>query len=64
MAWPTVTVSPSATLYVSSTPGPGARTSMVTLSVSICAMISSASTVCPGDFNNAAIAPSVMESPI
>jgi hypothetical protein len=37
---------------------------MVTLSVSICAITSSASTASPGPFKTAAMEPSVMESPI
>jgi hypothetical protein len=46
------------------TPAVGARTSMVTLSVSICAITSSTATVSPGALSTAAMEPSVMESPI
>jgi hypothetical protein len=50
-------------LYDLTTPAEGARTSMVTLSVSICAMVSSVATLSPGCLMMAAMAPSVMESP-
>ena len=61
---PTTTESPSLTNTSTTVPEVGARTSMVTLSVSICAIISSTSTRSPGCFRMAAILPSVMESPI
>mmetsp|Transcript_9764 Transcript_9764/g.41511 ORF Transcript_9764/g.41511 Transcript_9764/m.41511 type:complete len:244 (-) Transcript_9764:11-742(-) len=62
--WPTVTESPSFTRTSTTVPAAGALTSMVTLSVSICAITSSASTASPGPFKTAAMDPSVMESPI
>ena len=57
-------MSPSATLYSRTVPELGAFTSIVTLSVSICAMTSSVSALSPGALTSAATAPSVMESPI
>ena len=45
-------------------PENGARTSIVTLSVSILAMTSSAVTASPGDFRTAATVPSVIDSPM
>ena len=45
-------------------PENGARTSIVTLSVSIWAMTSSAATDSPGDFRTAATVPSVIDSPM
>ena len=62
--WPTLTVSPSLTSTSETTPATGARTSMVTLSVSIWAMTSSTATASPGCLSTAAMAPSVMESPM
>jgi len=51
------------TKIVSMVPAVGARTSTVTLSVSICTIGSSSSTGSPGCFRMAATAPSVMDSP-
>mmetsp|Transcript_15007 Transcript_15007/g.24485 ORF Transcript_15007/g.24485 Transcript_15007/m.24485 type:complete len:207 (+) Transcript_15007:1141-1761(+) len=61
---PTMTVSPSLTRISPMTPATGERTSMVTLSVSICAITSSTATSSPGALSTAAMDPSVMESPI
>ena len=63
-ACPTLTLSPSATRMSFTTPAAGALTSMVTLSVSICAMTSSTATESPGALRTAAMDPSVMLSPI
>mmetsp|Transcript_26737 Transcript_26737/g.32457 ORF Transcript_26737/g.32457 Transcript_26737/m.32457 type:complete len:252 (-) Transcript_26737:196-951(-) len=61
---PTTTVSFSATRISVIVPLVGARTSMVTLSVSICATHSSMSTESPTSFKMAAKDPSEIESPI
>ena len=51
------------TSTVASTPAFGARMSTVTLSVSICAIVSSSATAWPCFFSTAAMVPSVMLSP-
>merc|ERR1739848_119486 len=61
---PTTTVSSSATRISSTTPAPGERISIVTLSVSTCTMTSSSPTASPAALSTVAIVPSDMESPI
>ena len=63
-SWPTTTVSSGLTRICCTTPALGARTSMVTLSVSIWAMTWSSSTAVPGGARMAATLPSVMDSPM
>ena len=61
---PTETVSPGFASTRVTLPALGARTSMVTLSVSICATTSSVTTSSPTFFITVEIVPSVIESPI
>lgn len=55
---------PDLTSTAWSLPAFGARTSIVTLSVSICKIVSSSATDSPCCLRTAAIVPSVIESPI
>mmetsp|Transcript_15879 Transcript_15879/g.47786 ORF Transcript_15879/g.47786 Transcript_15879/m.47786 type:complete len:361 (+) Transcript_15879:395-1477(+) len=61
---PTSTFWSADTMISARVPAWGARTSIVTLSVSICAMTSSSCTASPADFEMVAMVPSVMESPM
>ena len=63
-ACPTFTVSPTFASTRVTVPPLGARTSIVTLSVSICATVSSVATSSPTAFVTLATAPSEIESPI